>query len=396
MKKFSLNKHKIIANTLLICITLTVSCNLVRSDDTKNKNLIISLLVSAYFLPNGKSEIVALSDKPGSIFLIGGSSKRNNAITNIFHYNDGTLKNIMNLKHQRRSHTATLNQNKEIVVIGGYDGSNALESTEIINIENNRIVFGSNLNQRRMWHTSTLLNDGRILVTGGYNADSGWLTSAEVYNPLTKQYSFVGSLNIARRLHTANLLDNGDVVIIGGENKTNGSLNSIEIFNPTSNTFTLLGTQMASRRSVHTATNIGSNKIMIVGGYIIDPIDQIKNTPTVEIFNGNNNSVSASLSLPNGIHAQVAIPNGLNNIYICGGADLDSNPTKFQDTCYDLNHVNGTIVRSFSLQKERAYPTGNQLPEGKMLICGGNNTDWIDSCEIIFENISSSLDTKLY
>ncbi|MDF3818993.1 hypothetical protein P3G55_03725 [Leptospira sp. 96542] len=48
------------------------------------------------------------------------------------------------------------------------------------------------------------------------------------------------------------------------------------------------------------------------------------------------------------------------------------------------------------MQRKRAYATNNGLSGGKFLICGGNDEDWIDTCEILTESSSKILVTKLY
>ena len=65
----------------------------------------------------------------------------------------------------------------------------------------------------RSWHTATLLENGEVLITGGFPG----LASAELYNPWAGTFTATGNMNVARRWQTATLLGNGKVLIEGGD-----------------------------------------------------------------------------------------------------------------------------------------------------------------------------------
>ena len=65
-------------------------------------------------------------------------------------------------------------------------------------------------------HTATLLPDGMVLVAGGA-ANVTALASAELYDPASGTWTETGSLAHARQSHTATLLPNGQVLAAGGQ-----------------------------------------------------------------------------------------------------------------------------------------------------------------------------------
>ena len=66
---------------------------------------------------------------------------------------------------------------------------------------NGGIVPVGEMQTPRAVHTATVLQNGEVLVVGGF--DGGTLSSAEIYNPVSKRFRYVGSLSAARAGHTA-------------------------------------------------------------------------------------------------------------------------------------------------------------------------------------------------
>src|SRR4051794_7122479 len=60
--------------------------------------------------------------------------------------------------------------------------------------------------------TATLLNTGNVLVAGGFDG-SQTVRSAQLYNPGTGTFSSTGSLAQGRNFATATLLDGGQVLV---------------------------------------------------------------------------------------------------------------------------------------------------------------------------------------
>ncbi|MCA1588103.1 MAG: hypothetical protein LC744_05510 [Chloroflexi bacterium] len=64
-------------------------------------------------------------------------------------------------------------------------------------------------------HTLTLLANGQVLVTGGYNG-SDYTASAELYDPASNTWSSAPSMSIGRYAPAATLLASGQVLVTGG------------------------------------------------------------------------------------------------------------------------------------------------------------------------------------
>ena len=119
-------------------------------------------------------------------------------------------------------HTVTLLKNGDVLIAGGnrYDGTNDdyqdlsyrfVPSTE-------KFEDAGKMTVVKAEHTATLLNDGRVLVTGGKN-DANYLQSAEVFHPTqpaAQAWSAVPDMFSHRWSHTATRMNNGEVLIAGG------------------------------------------------------------------------------------------------------------------------------------------------------------------------------------
>lgn len=71
------------------------------------------------------------------------------------------------------------------------------------------------LNSARAQHSATLLDNGKVLVVGGANGVQN-INSAELYDPGTGVWTATGSLRDARSSHVAVRLGNGKVLVAGG------------------------------------------------------------------------------------------------------------------------------------------------------------------------------------
>jgi hypothetical protein len=82
--------------------------------------------------------------------------------------------------------------------------------------------------------TATLLNQGQVLVAGGYSGGNGghYIASAELYNSSTGQWTATGNMSHGRSAHTATRLPNGQVLVAGGNGNNNTTLASAELYTP--------------------------------------------------------------------------------------------------------------------------------------------------------------------
>jgi hypothetical protein len=165
----------------------------------------------------------------------------------------------------RSGHAATLLLSGKVLVTGGGHGTPDATAELYDPATASFTPSAGNMTEARGGHTATLLklssatlaNYGKVLIVG--SADQ----SAELYDPNTSTFAVTGSMHHARTSPTATLLGTNKVLIVGG-NTTSGDLTA-ELYDPTSGTFSDTGSATALR-SGHTATLLVSGQVLITGG----------------------------------------------------------------------------------------------------------------------------------
>ena len=180
------------------------------------------------------------------------------------------------------------------------------------------------MTSKRYLHTATLLPNGKVLIAGGIDG-SGYTNTAELFDPASGTFTSLSpnTMTSARDGHTATLLPNGKVLIAGGFDGS-AYLNTAELFDPASGTFTLLSL-MSSARQGHTATLLGNGKVLIAGG---------------------------------------------NAITNPGPVSIDT-PTNMAEL-FDPALGTFTSLTPNTMSSVRVWQTATLLPNGKVLIAGGN------------------------
>ena len=167
----------------------------------------------------------------------------------------------------------------QVLIAGGYDGSDYLQTAELFNPATDTFTAlaasgTTELRTARAGATATALPDGQVLIAGGYNGTSGILQSAELFNPATDTFTaLTGSgneLQTARAGASAAALPGGQVLIAGGYGNS-GYLQSAELFNPATDTFTALpasgNTELQTARYGAAAAALPDGQVLIAGGY---------------------------------------------------------------------------------------------------------------------------------
>lgn len=238
----------------------------------------------------------------------------------------------------RRFHTATLLNNGKVLIAGGEDNaSNAFNTAELFDPNTGLFTAtAGNMTVARAGHTATLLGNGKVLITGGTSGGNSEaaVSSAELYDPATDMFTATaGSMTAARASHTATLLQSGKVLIAGGDviffngiqNTGIMSLNTAETFDPSTGMFTKTTGNMSVARESHTATLLGSGKVLLAGG------------------------------------SDGALGNSTPAVSIYASADL------FDPSTGQFTAATGMMTA------ERDFLTANLLSSGKVLLAGGVN-----------------------
>jgi hypothetical protein len=204
----------------------------------------------------------------GKLLIAGGYT----ATAELYDYLAGTFTVTDSMAQDRHDHTATELRDSSVLITGGVasDGT-YLSSAELYDPVTETFSSLPAMGAARASHTATLLNDGRVLIAGGYYGTSS-LRSTEIYDPVARTFSPGPSMSVARDSHTATPLFEGNTVIVlmaGGKNQS-GILSSGEFYDPGQG-FLEIGNLATPNffgyRVFHAATRIGSNQVLITGGY---------------------------------------------------------------------------------------------------------------------------------
>ncbi|MBK9441773.1 MAG: fibronectin type III domain-containing protein [Comamonadaceae bacterium] len=277
-----------------------------------------------------------------------------------------------NLSAARYKHTATLLPNGKVLVVGGYDGSSYLPSALLYDPASNTWAPASNLNTARRDHTATLLANGKVLVAGGFNG--GYLPGAELYDPAANTWSPAGNLT-ARREHTATLLANGKVLVAGGFN--GGYLPSAELFNPSANSWSPAG-NLTTARNNHTATLLPTGKVLVAGGYGTSSYLFSAELYDPAIGASGFWTSADSLSTSRYAHSATLLPNG--KVLVAGGNSVGGNAQSSAEYYDPANGAVGTWSSAGSLGTARYGHSATLLNNGKVLVVGGyDGTSYLSS-----------------
>ncbi|WP_437670256.1 kelch repeat-containing protein [Sorangium sp. So ce131] len=233
------------------------------------------------------------------------------------------------------------------------------------------IPLSSHMTIAREQHSATVLHDGRVLVAGGSHEEAGrgWtaLSSAEVFDPGTGRWTVVPPMAAPRKEHTATLLPEGRVLVIGGLDDDE-ALQSVEIFDPRTNGWTT-APPMASARHGHTATLLRSGDVLVVGGWRNHPGDGSppRIAPRAEVFDPRTQAwtQTRSLNVARGYHTASLLPDG--RVLVAGGEGLASVEL--------FDPGSGTWTPAEPMYRARSGHIAELLPSGELLVAGGSYRD---------------------
>ncbi|MFN7161266.1 MAG: kelch repeat-containing protein [Candidatus Gracilibacteria bacterium] len=195
-------------------------------------------------------------------------------------------------KTARAGFSATLitsgNFKGQILVAGGFDGANYLDTAERFNPSTGQFTAlnatTGKMNEKRMNHAAVSLTDGRILLVGGRKSAAELANTMEIYNPATDRFVTVNgsqalpNMISAREFHTVNIFPDpanpttSSIVLIAGGNTGSAYTNTAEIFSTGDNTIASTSGNMLTARGKQAAyffPNTGTaskGTVLMVGG----------------------------------------------------------------------------------------------------------------------------------
>lgn len=215
-----------------------------------------------------------------------------------------------------------------------------------------------------------------VLAACGGGAGSSSVPVITPPNPTPQLgWALTNSLPTARHSHTATRLGDGRVLVVGGEYDT-GSIpqfiypTQATIYDPITKLWTPAG-NLSMARTGHTATLLPNEKVLVVGGYYREG-DQIGIVPTAELYDPATNTwtLVASPISARASHTSTLLPNG--KVLIAGGDDANFSALNGVEI-YDFA-TNGWKSASPLLVARKGH-TATMLPSGKVLVVGGMTSD---------------------
>jgi hypothetical protein len=169
------------------------------------------------------------------------------------------------LNEPRAAHLALRLADGSVLVAGGFNGSAASASAELLGPHEPRFVPVGGMMQPRMDGTGLALVDGAALVLGGLARLNQPLAEVERFDPATRRFAPVGRLLQGRAHLGAALLPDGQVLVAGGLTVRRQATAQVERFDPRSGRSELLP-PLAAPRCKLAALTLRDGRVLVIGG----------------------------------------------------------------------------------------------------------------------------------
>ena len=335
---------------------------------------------SATLLPNGKVLVAGGVAYSGTLNL-----------AELFDPITGTWSSTSNMLEVHYDHTATMLPSGKVLVVGG-----GTSGAELYDSATGGWSSAGSMSRARFFHTATLLNSGKVLVAGGFSGGVVDAT-AELYDPIAGTWSATINLTVARRFHTATLLGgsvSSKVLFAGGQSlAAGGDLSSAELYDPASGAlgaFSATGSLTGgSTRYNHTATLLNTGLVLLAGGIGSNTFG------SSELYTVGSGTFAATATLlsTRQNHSATIQPDG--QVLVAGGTDAAGTTYRVTAEYFDPagNAGAGQWNSAPSLAAARAFQSMTMLPNGTILVAGGQNgsSSYLTSSEIY--NVASATAT---
>jgi WD40 repeat protein len=235
----------------------------------------------------------------------------------------------------------------------------------------------------RVYHTATLLGDGRVLVVGGRER------LAEVWDPETLTFAPAGELPFPILGNTATLLPDGRVLVAGGEPAalTNTLLERALLWDPVTSTFSESG-RLQVPRTFATAALLPDGRVLVVGGETAER--------STETWDPSSGAFSRTPRLRTGRWGQTmtVLPGG--RVLVIGGATAEYGFQSISGSTLASTELRDPMTGRFGpggkLKTARTYHTATLLPDGRILVVGGDGPGTIRRSSELWDPVRQAFD----
>ncbi len=326
------------------------------------------------FLAESHAGHTATLLQDGTVLIAGGQHGARVAVpagVEIYdpHTTPASTRRVADLVVPRSAHAAALLADGSVLVASGIVKEGMLTaSAERYLPGQGRWVPTGSLRAPRVGHTLTRLLDGRVLAAGGEYGD-GYADGAEVYDPLTGAWLPTGAPSVPRSHHTATLLRDGRVLVVGGISSEAGD--SAELFDPRTGAWQPAG-RLHTGRVGHTATLLADGRVLVAGGMSTGDGPLVTVIAAAELFDVASGqwTPAGNLVVPRYSHAATLLPDG--KVLLVGGQKEDWWVTGAAEV---FDPARGMWIALPPLVEARILHTATLLPSGHVLVAGGWSSD---------------------
>ncbi len=176
-------------------------------------------------------------------------------------------------------HTSDVIADGSVVVIGGLKSSGQTSDRITVIRPNGSIGVDGTYPQQLMNHATAVIGSLVYIVGGETGQDKGDGSSKIYsYDASKKALTEVADLGESLVGHTVTALNDGNLLVAGGKSEKNGFSNKAYLVNVEAGTFQTL--TMSGKRAYHTASKLSDGRVLLIGG-----IDENSNPlDTVDIY----------------------------------------------------------------------------------------------------------------
>lgn len=251
-------------------------------------------------------------------------------------------------------------------------------------------------------HAAAAMPDGRIVLVGGLQDRQGYnpLLASEVFSPVAGTFGAGPVLALERVRPEAIALDADRVLVAGGQQDYQTARNTAELLNLSTGTAAAAANAMSALRIHHgmarLSTGPNSGKVLVMGGFngpIPYGVPTWRATDSVDLFDPATNMFAPSPAMLNtarGLFTATPLADG--RVLIVGGFEPDPGAGALASAeIYDP--VAGTFRFTGSMTVARYGHTATRLPDGKVLIVGGDRDAATQSSAEIYDPATGTFST---